>query len=204
MRNYDLKWKKSNPLTTLISILNNDLSDVREWLFEVLEKLPEDASALTAYIVLTGLRIVEACNSTKLIAKLSAENRVCEYLDSELMMLNHFKYPKLFLRNSKNVYISFISQDLLETILQYRPNLNDDDIASRLRKRGFNVRLKHLGKLHATILREHVPSEVIDLLHGRIGSSIFLRFYYKPFLQEIREKVMKALASLEREILDLL
>ena len=79
--------------------------------------------------------------------------------------------------------------------------MSHDDLKSRLRKRAFRIHLKDLRKLHATILREHVPSEIIDLLHGRINSSIFLRFYYKPFLQEIRDKVMKAIAPLEKEIL---
>lgn len=35
-----------------------------------------------------------------------------------------------------------------------------------------------------------MPSEIIDILKGRISSSIFLKFYYKPFLKEIRGKVM--------------
>jgi hypothetical protein len=49
-----------------------------------------------------------------------------------------------------------------------------------------------------------IPSEVIDILQGRISSSIFIRFYYKPFLQEIRQKVMVALAPLKKQILEYL
>ena len=53
-------------------------------------------------------------------------------------------------------------------------------------------------------MREQVPSEIIDFLHGRISSSMFMRFYYKPFLQEIRAKVIKAVAPLEQEIMNYL
>ncbi len=67
---------------------------------------------------------------------------------------------------------------------------------------GLNNKTKYLRKLYATTLRNKgIPSEVIDILQGRINSSIFLRFYYKPFLREIRDKVMEAIRPLERQIL---
>ena len=132
------------------------------------------------------------------------EDRLDGYMDDELGMLEHFRYPNLFIRDSKNVYISFVSKKLLDVVLVYRPNLTHDDPKSRLRKRHFSIHLKDLRKLHRTMLREYMPAETIDLLHGRVSSSILLRFCYRPFLQDIRDKVMKALAPLEKQLLTLL
>jgi len=202
IKSYGFKWKRSDPLATILSIINNNEKDIRSWLFNALERLPDDAAATISFISLTGLRIVEACDSIHLVTQLSDQNRLDEYIDSELLMLQHFRYPKIFLRNSKNTFVSFVSKDLLNLILQVKPNLNHDDLKSRLRKRNMRIRLKDLRKLYATMLRNAgIPSEFIDILQGRISSSIFLRFYYKPLLQQMRNQVMEAITPLEQEIL---
>ena len=172
-------------------------------MFSALEKLPKDAATTVSFIALTGLRIVEACNSISLVTKLSEQNKLNEYLDRDLMMLQHFRYPKIFLRKSKNAYISFLSNNLLDLILQYKPSLNHDDLKSRLIKRGLKIQLKYMRKMHGTLLRNHgIPSEFIDILHGRVNSSVFARCYYRPLLNEMRNKVMEAIRPLEYEILN--
>ena len=201
-KSYGFKWKRSNPLATILSILNNNEKDIKLWLFSALEKLPKDAASTLAFLSLTGFRVVEACNSISLINQLSNQNRLDTYLDDELMMLQHFRYPRIFLRNSKNTFISFVSKELLNLILQVKPNLNHDDLKSRLRKRNLRIRLKDLRKLYATFLRNRgIPSEFIDILQGRISSSIFLRFYYKPLLEQMRHQVTGAIQPLEKEVL---
>ena len=202
IKEFGLKWDKPNPLSSILSLLNTNLDDTRKWLFSALEKLPKDAATTVSFIALTGLRIVEARNSISLVTKLSEQNKLNEYLDRDLMMLQHFRYPKIFLRKSKNAYISFISNDLLDLVLQYKPSLNHDDLKSRLRKRGLKIQLKYLRKMHGTLLRNQgIPSEFIDILHGRVNSSVFARCYYRPLLNEMRDKVTEAIKPLEKEIL---
>jgi len=60
-----------------------------------------------------------------------------------------------------------------------------------------------IRKLHGTVLRDAgVPGEVVDLLHGRISESIFLRHYYRPdILHEIREKVLKATKPVIQQVM---
>jgi hypothetical protein len=54
-----------------------------------------------------GARETEAINSFNLIIELARHNKLPEYYNKELGCLMHFKYPKLFIRNSKNIFISF-------------------------------------------------------------------------------------------------
>jgi len=124
IKEFGLKWDKPNPLSSILSLLNTNLDDVKQWLFNALEKLPKDAATIIAFISLTGLRVIEGSNSISLITKLSEQNKLNKYLDRELMMLQHFRYPEIFLRKSKNAYLSFVTDDFLQLILQYKPTLN--------------------------------------------------------------------------------
>lgn len=204
VRNAGLQWEKRSGLETIVSILNTDIEDVKKWLLDVVSILPKDCSTVVVFEALTGLRPSEACNSCRLITELSEVHELHNYLDEDLMMLQHFKFPKLFLRKSKNAYISFVTEELVDLVLCYKPLVNHDTLKSRLRKRGFKIHLRDLRKLHATMLREYVNREIIDLLHGRVGESIFLRFYYKPLLTQIRTKTIKGIQALQNELLSIL
>lgn len=121
-----------------------------------------------------------------------------------MLMLQHFKFKDIFLRKNKNAYISFISKETLNLVLETRPKVNYIAIVSALRRRKIKRRLKELRKLHATTLRSYLPQEIVDLVQGRISKTIFLRFYYKPFLLDIREKTLKAMEPLQHELLEIL
>jgi len=202
IKSYGFKWKRSNPLATILNIFNNNEEDIKLWLFNVLEKLPKDAAATIAFVSLSGLRVVEACNAIHLINQLSQQGRLNDYYDEELKLLKHFAYAEVFLRGSKNVFLSFLSRDLLNLILEYKPNLRHLDLKSRLKKRGFRIRLRDLRKLHGTILENsNVPESMINLIQGRIGTGLFLKHYYRPFLKELGTRVLEAIRPLEKEIL---
>lgn len=103
-------------------------------------------------------------------------------------MLKHFKFKDLFLRKCKNAYISFVTSDLLELVKAVKPKITYEAIDSGLNRNRLAVRTKELRKLYATSLREHIPQELVDLLQGRVSQSVFLRFYYKPLLSDVKEK----------------
>ena len=154
---------------------------------------------------LTGLRPSEACMSCRLISELSDKNMLEQYFDKDLMMLQHFKFPNLFLRRSKNAYISFISPKLLEVVQRIKPKIMYGALDTRIGRLGFKVQTKQLRKLHGTILRNHgIPQELIDLTHGRISQNVFTRFYYKPFLQHVRDITLKAIEPLQKQLLTML
>ena len=204
MKEHGLKWETQNSFETFLSILNSNIEDSKKWLLETVEVLPTKYSSVLVFDVLTGLRPSEACMSTSLITELSERNQLNEYLDKELLMLQHFRCKDMFLRRNKNAFISFVSKELLNLIVETKPKVSYNALSNALRRRKIKRRIKELRKLHGTLLRDYIPKEAIDLLQGRISQGIFMKFYYKPFLQQIRQKSMKALLPLQNELLSIL
>jgi hypothetical protein len=200
VKNNGLKWERRSALETFVDIFETNLDDTKEWLFQVVKQLPREYATVEVFTALTGLRPSEAVNSCELIVELSSQGRLSEYLDSELMMLKHFKFKNVFLRGCKNAYISFITEELLQLVLETKPVVKYATLQTKIKRLGLRNRTKQLRKLYATTLRNYVPHEVVDLLQGRICQSIFLRFYYKPFLADIRRKTLKGLQSLQGEV----
>jgi hypothetical protein len=66
------------------------------------------------------------------------------------------------------------------------------------------VQIKSLRKHFATALRAHLDREMVDLLQGRVDGSVFVKHYYRPFIREVRDRVLAATALLEAELLRLL
>jgi len=98
--------------------------------------------------------------------------------------------------------LPFVSNELLQLVLENKPTFKYTALSSAIRKKGYSIKVKELRKLYATTLRNNkVPTEVIDILEGRVPQSIFLRFYYKPFLKDIQTKTLEAIQPLEQELL---
>jgi intergrase/recombinase len=140
--------------------------------------------------------------SCRLITELSEQNKLSNYLDKELMMLQHFRFPDLFLRKSKNAYISFITPELLDLVLEAKPRIEYSALDTKIGRAGFKIQVKQLRKLYATKLRAQLPQELIDLLQGRISQTIFMKFYYRPLLEDTRDKAIRALMPLQSELLN--
>ena len=168
----------------------------------MLEKLPEEYGCVLVFAALTGLRPGEAVKSTKLISELSENCRLDEYLNQEFLMLEHFRYADLFLRKYKNAYITFLTPELLDLVTTVRPDIKYTTLYTKIRRLGLPNRTKQLRKYYATKLREILPTEAIDLLQGRINQSVFLRYYYKPFLKDIRDRTLKGIEPLQKELLE--
>ncbi len=88
------------------------MNETETWLKQVVQRLPKEYSTVLVFDALTELRPNEAVMSCNLIAELSEKNMLGKYLDENLMMLQHFRFPELFLRRSKNAYISFVTPQL--------------------------------------------------------------------------------------------
>lgn len=54
-------------------------------------------------------------------------------------MLEHFRYKETYLRKCKNAYISFISPELLDLVLRYKPNLRFVSLNPKLQKQGVGI-----------------------------------------------------------------
>ena len=109
-----LKWSTKNAVQIVQGILSQESNNAIDWLKSVLAEIPIEYRIPLIFAALTGLRIGEAIKSCRLIYDLNKENKLSDYYDKEMNMLQHFKYPKLFLRRTKNCYISFSSPRLVE------------------------------------------------------------------------------------------
>jgi len=191
IKNAGLRWEKKVSLDIVLDIMNTNLQDCWTWLKQMLVKLPEEYGCVLVFAALTGLRPGEAVKSTRLISELDEMGRLKEYLNEEFLMLEHFRYSNLFLRRFKNAYISFLTPELLKLVTTVKPNVKYATLYTKIHRLGYPNRTKQLRKYYATKLRENLPTEAIDLLQGRINQSIFLRYYYKPFLKDIRDRALK-------------
>ena len=72
-------------------------------------RLDKKYSSVLLYCVLTGLRPAEACSSLQLL-----KERKEDYLAKDNKLLEHFRFPYVFLRRTKNAYISIVFERLLE------------------------------------------------------------------------------------------
>lgn len=100
------------------------------------------------------LRKTEAINAFNLLTELSNKGKINEYYNKELKTLEHFKYPKLFFRNTKNVFISMIPEDMIMRITQ-SDSLTYEMIRKRLSRKGLGVKISGLRDFYATFMVRH-------------------------------------------------
>jgi hypothetical protein len=98
---HQLKWTSEHGLQTFNDILLNNeenYSSMINWVRETISKLPVRYGNILLYDTLTGLRPDEACKSIILLK----EKGQAGYLNRDTMALEHFRYPSLFIRRTKN------------------------------------------------------------------------------------------------------
>jgi intergrase/recombinase len=137
-----------------------------------------------------------------MIIKLHNEGKLSEYYNSELSILEHFKYGKVFLGGTKNCYISFVSQQLIKEICNSQP-VTYFAIQCRLRRLKIKMRLKELRSYHNSYLRKNgVISELVDILAGRVPKSVFCRHYLGESMKEFSKQVLVISENLDQTLLN--
>ena len=135
--------------------------------------------------------------SFNLIVDLGAKYKE-EYYNQTTQFLEHFKYPTLFLRCNKNLYVSCVPKDLLDEISK-SSKVSYNAIDKKLDRAGLRMRVKQLRSFYATTMREMgLLSEQIDLTQGRVGKSIFMQHYFKQNPKALSDKILEALPKLEQ------
>ena len=202
LKNHGVKWiNTDNSFNSFLRIVNNNHSNLGEWYTTAQNILRDNERLWLKFTLLTGLRKQEAINSFNLIIEISHQNKLSEYYNSELEILEHFTYADLFLRATKKVYISIVSKELIDEICNSQP-ISYSAIRKRLTRNNQHLRFKELRSYYATYLRQHgILEEYIDLLQGRISKSVFARHYLK--VEDVRDLMIKVLAiteNLERSL----
>jgi hypothetical protein len=196
LKNHGIKWiNHDNAFNSFLRIINNSHSNLGAWYKTAQNTLRDNEKLWLRFNLLTGLRKQESINAFNLIIELSQQNKLSEYYISEIEILEHFKYAKLFLRQTKKVYISIVNRDLISKIANSQP-ASYSAIRKRLTRNKQNLRFKELRSYFATYLRKKgILAEYVDLLQGRIPKSVFARHYLK--IEDVKDLVAQVLAVTE-------
>jgi intergrase/recombinase len=148
-------------------------------------------------MLLSGVRAMEGINCFNLISGMGSKY-FTDYYNENTKFLEHFRYPKVFLRNSKNCYVSCAPKSLLDEISK-SSKVSYIAIDKRLNKASLPMRVKQLRSYYATEMRKlGLLSEQIDLIEGRIGKTIFLMHYFKENPKALSDRILEVLPILEK------
>lgn len=163
---------------------------VGPWIKQLQPILNDNERLFLRFLATTGLRKTEGINSFNLIIELKSKGKLCEYYNSELSVAEHFKYAKVFLRGTKNCYISFIPKALIDEISTSQP-VSYYALHSRLDRKHIKLRLKELRSYHSSYLRKNgIISELVDVLAGRVPKSVFARHYLGEDMKAFSSQVL--------------
>ena len=104
LKNHGVKWvNHDDAFNSFLRIVNNKHSNLGEWYRTAQNILRDNEKLWLRFNLLTGLRKQESINSFNLIIQLARENKLSEYYNEKLEILEHFRYVDLFLRRTKKV-----------------------------------------------------------------------------------------------------
>ena len=197
LKQNNVKVTSPDSFSSFIRIFNSNDHNTIGWINQANTVLKDNERLYLRFLLNTGMRKAEAILSFNLIIKLHSESRLNEYYDYNLNILQHFKFPKLFCRRTKNVFISFIPLELVNAICNSE-TVSYQSIIKRLRRGHINCRINEIRDLFATSMLQHGLSELeTNMIQGRIGKDLLMKSYFSPKLKELGNRVFKALSEIE-------
>jgi hypothetical protein len=204
-RKYNLKWTAGNgSLDTFQRCFgddSNNLDTMLEWLGQMRQELSVSYYNVFLFCTLTGLRTNECFEAISLIKK--SDSCPNYYYNPELNVLQHYKFPDIFIRRTKAAYISLVTPEMLDIARNTVEPCNYMKVMYLLvRSKGLRMNMHYCRKIYSSYLRQYVgiESEIIDLMQGRIPSTVFAKHYFRPNLQQYTKKVLDALKQLQKRI----
>jgi hypothetical protein len=195
IKQYGIKWVSQDSFTSFLKIFNNNHDDLVQWYKDAAKILKPNEQLWLRYLALSGLRRTEAVLSFNRIVELGKTRR-SEYIN-EKDIVEHFKYPKDFLRGTKNCYITIVPTRILFEIAKSQ-QLCYSTVRKRLEHHGLSQRFKDLRSYYSSFMAKNgLMSEEIDLLQGRVPKSVFARHYLKENIEEFKARVLDGNSKLE-------
>jgi intergrase/recombinase len=197
LKSYGIKLSRPDALSAFTRIYNNNNASIDDWITKVKPNLRPEENLLLRFVKLTGLRASEGIASYNLIIQLSRESKLSTYFNSEVGVLEHFRFKAQFLRGTKNCYISIVPESLITEITSSQL-VTYTALLKRLQRRKMGCRISELRDYYGTFMTRHgLCVQEADLLCGRIPPSIFVRHYFSPAIAELRARTLKALGEME-------
>jgi len=200
LKRHGIKRYKPDAIQSFTRIFNSEAhKGLGEWYSQATAIINENEKLYLEFMLLSGVRAMEGIKSFNLIVELGSKYSQ-DYYNEKTQFLEHFRYPELFLRSSKNVYVSAIPRLLLDEISK-STKITYYGIDKKLNKANLSMRIKQLRSFYATKMRENgLLSEQIDLMQGRVGKSIFLHHYFKADPLPLSNKILELLPRIRESI----
>ena len=196
LNEYGIKLYSPDSLNAFLRIFNASNSNLMQYYNEVTPLLRDNERLYEKFLLNSGLRVSEGIESFNLIIELSSKSKLTEYYNEELGCLMHFKYPKLFIRKTKNCYITFITKEFLAEISS-SSTVSYPSIRKRLQRKKHPMRFDEFRDYFGTHLVNNGILEIEqNLVCGRIPIGIFIRHYWSPKLKELGDRLLKALEQM--------
>jgi hypothetical protein len=175
-RNYNLHWVKADSITHFERFFNEQLTleTMLQRIREMIARIPTSMGQIVKFGTLVGAKALE-----------------------------HFRFPDIFLRETKKCYISFVTDDVLNIVknIEKVPS-SRNAIGKVCQRRGIKTDMHLTRKIFASWLRkEGIQPEIIDLLQGRVSSSILVKHYLVPS-SSLKDQVLDAVKLLQKMIDD--
>ena len=222
-KRYSLRWTNGDESLLAMQRFFDDkltLDSMLDWVRQAIRVLPSAMGAVIKFATLVGLRPTEACESVRLLnifhncgryekssSSSSPSSRIQEdgkiqYYNYDRQCLEHFRFPEIFLRQTKKAYISFITKEQLSAIGILGPRsggITWNSIRLACRRRGINMNMHLCRKIFASHLRQSgIEPEIVDLLQGRVSQSVLVRNYLVPS-KDLKDKVLTSLTKLLKQ-----
>ena len=195
MKVYDLKWSTGNKDALILKKLfnpRNQDNDLKKWI-QTVKKTAPNFSLFLDFMISTGLRKIESINSCNLIIDLFKTNKLNDYYSNN--MLQHFRFPKMFLRPTKKAFLSIIPSKLVEEI-GVSNKLTIPTINKLLQRRQIPHKFCDIREYWATKMTKYLSQSEIDFLQGRVGS-IFMKHYFNPTLiHDLKIRTLEGIRNL--------
>jgi hypothetical protein len=201
VKNYGIKVNGKDNDDIVISRLlkTSNANEIFQWIREGRKKIPEIRNLLEL-MTITGLRLVEAIECANLIIALSKNGTLNTYYSEERQVLEHFRFKDRFIRNSKKVFISFVTRDLVRKLSNDKP-LKYSRVQKLASWHLKKLRFGDIRELHGSILTKYLTRPEIDFLHGRVGINVFMRNYFNVnLIGDLKERMFKAIGEIRNNI----
>jgi intergrase/recombinase len=200
LKRHGIKRHKPDAIQSFTRIFNSEAhKGLGEWYKQASATVNENEKLYLEFMLLSGIRAMEGIKSFNLIVELGSKYSN-DYYNEKTQFLEHFRYPNLFLRSSKNVYVSAVPKALLDKICK-STKITYYGIDKKLNKVNLSMKVKQLRSYYATTMRENgLLSEQIDLMQGRVGKSVFLHHYFKADPITLSKKILKLLPKIQESL----
>jgi hypothetical protein len=205
-KSYSLKWTNGDEsLQAMHKFFSDELNfDVMlQRIKEMIAKTPTWIGQIIKFACVIRLRPSEVLESVRLINNISGNTRInpsSSYYNPQRQTLEHFRFPEIFIRQTKKAYLSFVTPEMLDIVHQVNNVPTIGAITKVCHRRHTRMDMHLTRKIFASYLRqEGIQPEVVDMLQGRVSPSVLTRHYLVP-KPLFKEEVLQALEKLQQQL----